>query len=191
MNAKETINKIVNILGLKFKSEKFYSTMLVDGETEVTNNVEGPFEVGQAIYVVGESTLSPAPEGEHETRDGFIMVLDENSVIVEIREKEAVQEEVEEVVEEEVEVEASEELDFATQIATLSQEISLIKESLSEVLSLIGGIDDTFNSDINKLKDDFETFKKQPQHEPKESKVNVKDKFNSYRLDILKELRNK
>jgi hypothetical protein len=46
MNATEAINRIVDLLGIKFKSEKFYSTKLEDGETEITNNSEGELSIG-------------------------------------------------------------------------------------------------------------------------------------------------
>ena len=88
MNATEAINNIKELLGLKLKKETFYTTVLVDGETTVTNNLDkDSFEVGETLYVVGESTLSPAPEGEHETREGLKITLDEESIIVKLEEK--------------------------------------------------------------------------------------------------------
>jgi hypothetical protein len=83
MTAKEAINKIADLLNLKFKAEKFYSTELTNG-TEVTNNLEGDFQIGQVLYVVGESTLTPAPAGEHVTREGLKLTLDTESVIISI-----------------------------------------------------------------------------------------------------------
>jgi hypothetical protein len=84
MNATEAINNIVKMLGLQFKKETFKSTFLIDGNTEVTNNMEDDFQVGQTLYVVKESTLAPAPEGSHETRDGFIVSVDSESTIIAI-----------------------------------------------------------------------------------------------------------
>lgn len=105
MNATEAIDKIVKLLGLKFQKESFFKTYLKDGETEITNNMEGDFQVGQTLYVVGESTLSPAPLGEHTTREGLILVVDAESTIYEI--KSEVEEAVEEVVEDQEELENS------------------------------------------------------------------------------------
>lgn len=85
MDAKTAINKIAELLSLKFKSEKFYSTKLTDG-TEVTNNVEEDFKIGQVLYVVGESTLTPAPAGSHVTREGLKLTVDSESVIIAIEE---------------------------------------------------------------------------------------------------------
>lgn len=87
MNATEAINNIVKMLGLQFKKETFKSTFLIDGNTEVTNNMEDDFQVGQTLYVVKESTLAPAPEGSHETRDGFIVSVDSESTIIAIASK--------------------------------------------------------------------------------------------------------
>lgn len=85
MNAKEAINKITELLKIGFKAEKFFTTNLEDG-TEVTNNMEEDFKIGQVLYVVGESTLTPAPAGEHVTREGLKLTVDAESVIVAIEE---------------------------------------------------------------------------------------------------------
>jgi hypothetical protein len=87
MNATEAINNIVKLLGLQFKKENFSSTFLVDGTTEVTNNSDGEVEVGQTLFIVKDGTLVPAPMGEHETRDGFIVSLDGESTIIAIAKK--------------------------------------------------------------------------------------------------------
>lgn len=62
MNAAQAIDNIVKMLGLQFKKETFKSTFLIDGATEVTNNMDDEFQPGQTLYVVKESTLAPAPE---------------------------------------------------------------------------------------------------------------------------------
>ena len=111
MNATEAINNIVKLLGLQFKKDVFASTMLVDGETEVTNNTDSELEVGQTLYIVSESTLKPAPAGTHETRDGAMVTVDEESTIIAIASKdtklesEVNEEEEEEEIEEEEEKE--------------------------------------------------------------------------------------
>jgi hypothetical protein len=81
------------LLGLKFKSEKFSVTKLIEDLTTITNNSEEPFAVGNELFVVGEdSILKPAPAGEHKTRDGILLVVGEDSVISKIEE---IKEEVE------------------------------------------------------------------------------------------------
>ena len=84
MDATTAINNIRKMLGLQFKKETFTSTFLVDGSTEVTNNMEEDFQVGQTLYVVKESTLAPAPEGSHTTRDGLVISVDTESTIIAI-----------------------------------------------------------------------------------------------------------
>ena len=86
MNATQAIDSIVKLLGLSFKKESFKSVFLVDG-TEVTNNADGDFEVGQTLYIVKESTLAPAPEGSHETREGLVLTVDSESTIIAIASK--------------------------------------------------------------------------------------------------------
>jgi hypothetical protein len=86
MNATQAIDSIVKLLGLQFKKESFKSSFLEDG-TEVTNNMDGEFEVGQTLYVVKESTLTPAPEGSHTTREGLVISVDMESTIIAIASK--------------------------------------------------------------------------------------------------------
>ena len=95
MNAKQAIDKIAELLKFNFKAEKFYSTKLTDG-TEVTNNLEEDFKIGQVLYVVGDSTLTPAPAGEHETREGLKVTVDSESVIIAIQTANAEDDAVEE-----------------------------------------------------------------------------------------------
>ena len=106
MNATEAINKIVDLLGLNVKTEQFSSTKLMNGETEVTNNKESVFQVGDELFIVNESTLSPAPEGEHITREGLILYVGADSVIYKIEEKKE-QESVDNEPEVEIEIETA------------------------------------------------------------------------------------
>jgi hypothetical protein len=88
MNATEAINKIAELLGMKFKSEKFMVTKLVDDTTTITNNSDGPFSVGDELFVIGEdSILKPVPAGVHKTREGLMITCDEGGVIIKIEEE--------------------------------------------------------------------------------------------------------
>ena len=110
MNATEAISKIAELLGMKFKSEKFMVTKLVDGLTTVTTNDENPFTVGQELFIVGEdSILKPAPAGSHETREGLIITVGEDSVIMKIEDK-PMSEEASTVSEAETEIEVETEM---------------------------------------------------------------------------------
>jgi hypothetical protein len=94
MNATQAIDSIVKLLGLQFKKETFASTFLEDG-TEVTNNSESELAIGQTLYIVKESTLVPAPAGDHTTREGLVVSVDEESTIIAIASKEVEKTEVE------------------------------------------------------------------------------------------------
>lgn len=84
MTAKEAVEKIQELLNIKFgKKVEFASTKLIDG-TEITNNLEDDFKIGQELFIVGESTLTPAPAGSHTTRDGIVLTVDSSSVIIAI-----------------------------------------------------------------------------------------------------------
>jgi hypothetical protein len=89
MNATLALDKIVKLLGLRFKKESFFTTILEDGKTEVTNNADGDLQVGQTLYVLGEATLQPAPAGVHTTREGLVLTLDEESTIIKLEVKSA------------------------------------------------------------------------------------------------------
>ena len=84
MNATDAINRIVDLLGLKFKKETFQSTRLEDNTTEITNNLDTDFAVGDTLYLVGDSTLSPCDEGTYKTREGFTLYIDAESIIYKI-----------------------------------------------------------------------------------------------------------
>lgn len=94
MNATQAIDSIVKLLGLQFKKETFASTFLEDG-TEVTNNSESELAIGQTLYVVKDSTLVPAPAGDHKTREGLVVSVDEESTIISIASDEVEKTEVE------------------------------------------------------------------------------------------------
>lgn len=88
MNAKQAIEKIAELLKFSFKAEKFYSTKLEDG-TEITNNLDEDLKIGQELYIVGESTLTPAPAGTHLTREGLKVTVDSGSVIISLETKDS------------------------------------------------------------------------------------------------------
>jgi hypothetical protein len=85
MNATEAINRIKDLLGYSFNAEKFFTTKLVDGETEVTNNKDkDSLEIGDELFVMKDSVLIPAPAGSHETRDGIVVEVSEDGTITKI-----------------------------------------------------------------------------------------------------------
>ena len=264
MNATEAINSIVKLLGLQFKSESFASTMLANGETEVTNNSDSELEVGQTLYIVSDSTLKPAPAGNHETRDGMVVTLDEESTIIAIASKDSemeaeVKEDEEEIIDEEEETEEemvkaksadgdmleSNTFDVGEEIkkvkedgssepapdgeyqvmlkdsegnevkirvmvkdgkiverenveqmgekemmsSDFAKDISDIKESMKQLMELVGSMNGKFKTEVNSLKTDFEKFKKSPERKSVEEKQTYTDSFSDYKLNLIKSLR--
>lgn len=124
MNATEAIVRIKSLLGLEFRAEKFATTKLKDGDTEVTNNKETDLAIGDALFVVGESTLTPAPEGEHLTREGVKVYVDSESIIVglemedEMKEEEEVKKEETKEEDEKVDMMSSATLADGTKVET-------------------------------------------------------------------------
>jgi hypothetical protein len=104
MNASEAITKIAELLGMSFKRESFMVTKLEDGSTEITNNKETLFDVGDELFLVEDSILKPAPAGTHTTREGVILTVGEDSVISKIEKVEDEEQERVEDAETEIEV---------------------------------------------------------------------------------------
>ena len=109
MNASDAIKKIAELLSINTKTEKFMTTVLIDDETEITNNKsdEEGFQVGDELFVVKESTLSPAPEGTHTTREGLEIYVGADSIIYKIETAETTEEGVVDEAEVKVEDETS------------------------------------------------------------------------------------
>jgi hypothetical protein len=101
--------------------EKMAEATLVDGTIVET---DGELVEGVELYVKTEEGRQPAPDGEHETTDGMVVVVEDGKV-VEIKEKEVVEEEevkVEEVME-----------TFMDALTTLSNEIAALKQQNEEL----------------------------------------------------------
>jgi len=300
MNATLALDKIVKLLGLRFKKESFFTTILEDGKTEVTNNADGEFQVGQTLYVLGEATLQPAPAGVHTTRERLVLTLDEESTIVKLEIKSAEaevernQEEVEsskmemtiaedaqgqklesptfdvgeevyvlgpdgektpapdgehqvvlkdtsgnenkiriqtvdgkivqrENVEQMAEVDMAEfpwdecmlkmaEEGYSEETAAKIcgsikaknmtkakmstdlyfeqvAQVEKLKDGIAQLLSLVETINGKFKTELSELKSEFNTFKNSPERKPVDKKVDYKEKFEDFRVSILKDLR--
>lgn len=105
MNSKNVLNRILTLLSMEDKEEKFTYAKLADGTI-----VESlTFDVGEPVEIVSEDGKSPAPDGTHELtlRDSkgnevLIKVKTEGGIIVE-RENVELEEEDEEIKEEAIE----------------------------------------------------------------------------------------
>jgi hypothetical protein len=129
------INQIKTLLGMEVKLE---TMKLMDG---ITIFEADSFEAEKEVFIVTEDEQKiPVPVGEYELEDGRILVVVEEGIISELKEKE---EEVEEVIEEEAKSEEGykedEEKMEATPTAKKTVE-SIVKE--------------TFFAEIEKLKEE-------------------------------------
>jgi len=145
MTANDAIQKIRVMLGLDTDTVvkeaaatatevELAESVLVDGTVVV---VDGDFEVGKPLFVVTEEGNIPAPEGQHETQDGYIVTVDAAGIITAIEEKapEAEAPAEEEVVVEEASQEFSEDLvnSIANMIQPLVDDIKALKTELESV----------------------------------------------------------
>jgi len=188
MNASEAINKIKTMLGLEFSkdttettTEMFATTELTDG-TKITNDKEGEFELGDKIYVVGDDAqLTPAPSGEHTLRDGYVVVVDEEGTLIEIRVPDS--EDVAEVVDESAtsEEDMSEETTETTDL-NFEEELTNIKSSIEQMLKIM----EAQSADFAEVKKEVESFKSAPQHKGITEKKDIKQNFSDYRMSLLK-----
>jgi hypothetical protein len=131
------INQIKTLLGMEVKLEQM---KLMDGVTVLEAD---SFEAGNEVFIVTEDEQKiPLPIGEYEFEDGRMLIVIEEGLISELKEKE---EEVEEP-EAEVEVETEKKEEMETSKPTAKKTIeSVVKE--------------TFFSEIEKLKEENETLK--------------------------------
>jgi hypothetical protein len=118
MNAQDAVSRIRELLGIKLTAGKFAKTKLADGTTEVTNNKDTELALGDALYVVAEDgTLTPAPMGEHVTREGIKVYVDAESNIYSLEDV-VVDEAVESVQDETVDMMSSATLADGTKVET-------------------------------------------------------------------------
>jgi len=196
MNSKDAIKKIKDVLGLSFKKESFASTSLTDG-TEVTNNLDSEFMIGQVLYVVGESTLTPAPAGTHETREGWKITVDSESVIVSIEGTDAVAED--ETTTETTEENMSEESEAIVEETPVDVKDEVIAEVIDALLPLVEEVKalaeemrkmkTKMEQEMGSLKKDFDSFKKSPEKFSVVEKKTYKESLDDYKLDLIKTLR--
>lgn len=199
MNAKQAIDKIAELLKFTFKAEKFYSTKLIDG-TEVTNNLDEDFKIGQVLYVVGDSTLTPAPAGSHITRENLKVTVDAESVIIAIESGDTIAEDA-------VESSAEEMAEVGNPESGITEEpesgVESENDGLDRLLGLLGpmieemtkmksemeSMKGKMSADLLALKNDFNSFKKSPEKFSVVEKKTMTETFEDYKLELIKSLR--
>jgi hypothetical protein len=135
------LEKIKALLSNEIKLEQM---LMGDGVTKIEAD---SFEAGKEVFVVTEDEQKIAvPVGEYELEDGRILVIVEEGIISEVKEKEEEVEEVEEEVKEEETTEAMPEEEMSAPVSTPKKTIeSIVKE--------------TFFSEMEKLKEENEALK--------------------------------
>lgn len=135
------LEKIKALLSNEIKLEQM---LMGDGVTKIEADT---FEAGKEVFVVTEDEQKIAvPVGEYELEDGRILVIVEEGIISEVKEKEEEVEEVEEEVKEEETTEPMPEEEMSAPVSTPKKTIeSIVKE--------------TFFSEMEKLKEENEALK--------------------------------
>jgi hypothetical protein len=68
-------------------------------------------------------------------------------------------------------------------------QVEKLKDGISQLLSLVETINGKFKTELSELKSEFNTFKNSPERKPVDKKVDYKEKFEDFRVSILKDLR--
>jgi hypothetical protein len=140
------INQIKTLLGMEVKLEQM---KLMDGVTVLEADM---FEAGNEIFVVTEDEQKiPVPVGEYEMEDGRMLIVVEEGIISEVKEKEE-EEEVE--VEEPIEEEAKKEQEMETAKSAPKKVVeSVIKESFFSEIEALKKENETLKAELSKLKE--------------------------------------
>jgi hypothetical protein len=139
------INQIKTLLGMEVKLEQM---KLMDGVTVLEADM---FEAGNEIFVVTEDEQKiPVPVGEYEMEDGRMLIVVEEGIISEIKEKVEEEEEVE--VEEPIEEEAKKEQEMETAKSNPKKVVeSTIKESFFSEIEALKKENETLKAELSKL----------------------------------------
>jgi hypothetical protein len=187
------LEKIAELVGYKFNNEEttkveFERVALEGGEVFISNQAEGELTLGDTIYIETEEGFEPAPSGTHRLDDGREIVLDEESILVEVRE-ESSEEEVEEVVEETSSDE--EEMSEDTTPNPTAQEITKLKEAIHDLLMTFNQEVESINEKFNSFVQDYNEFKQSESITPLKEESKVKQDFSKMRLEIINKMKNK
>lgn len=186
MQYREVLERIAGLVGYEFKEDvkteevKFERIALEGGEVFITNQVESELTLGDTIYVETEEGFELAPAGSHTLEDGREIVLDEESVLVEIRE-EGEEEVVVETPDEEVVVETSEE----------GSKIDELKTAIHDLLVAFESHTKEIENRFSVLEADYNEFKQSAEYKPLKEETKLKQSFADMRLELIKQMKNK
>jgi hypothetical protein len=142
MNTNQILNKVRVLLGMEVKLE----TMKLDDNITVIEAES--FDAGMEVVVVTEDEQKiPLPVGEYNLEDGRVLVVAEEGIIAEVKEKEEEAPEVEVEVEVPVAEEATKEEEMST------EPTQAIKKTIESVVK------ETFFAEMEALKKENEELK--------------------------------
>jgi hypothetical protein len=141
------INQIKTLLGMEVKLEQM---KLMDGVTVLEAD---SFEAGNEVFIVTEDEQKiPLPIGEYEFEDGRMLIVVEEGMISEVKEKEMEEPEVE------VEVETEKKEEMETEKPTAKKTIeSVVKETFFSEIEKLKEENETLKAELSKLKEVKET----------------------------------
>jgi len=145
MNENKILNKVRTLLGMEVKLEQM---KLTDGVSVLEADA---FEAGNEVFIVTEDDQRIAvPVGEYDLENGMILVVAEEGMISEIKEKEAEEEEAPEV---EVEVEGGGKIEeeMAAEAAPKKTVESIIKETFFSAMEKLQAENDALKAELAKF----------------------------------------
>jgi len=190
MRYNEALSKIAELVGYKFNDEvtkvEFERVALEGGEVFISNQSEGELTLGDTIYIETEEGFEPAVAGTHRLDDGREIVLDENSILVEIREEPS-EEEV--VVEEEAKEDEEMSNDTTQDFEESNRQITELKEAIHDLLMAFNTEVQSLNEKFNILEADYNQFKKSESIPPLKKETKLQENFSDWRIGMINKLK--
>lgn len=150
MKANEAIKQIKTLLGLETEV-KLAQARLADGVTVLEAEA---FEAGMEVFIVTEEGNVPLPVGEYEMEGGeYILVVEEEGIIAEIKEKVEETPEEEAPAAEEAVAPMEEEMSEETRQPKKTIE-SIIKETLFSEVEKLKAENDELKAELSKMKEE-------------------------------------
>jgi hypothetical protein len=142
MNTNQILNKVRVLLGMEVKLERM---KLMDGVTVLEADA---FETDMEVFVVTEDEQKiPLPVGEYEMEDGRILVIENEGIVKEVKEKM----EEEPVMEEEPTVEVEVEAEAAKPTAAKKTIESVVKETFFSEIEALKTENETLKAELSKI----------------------------------------
>lgn len=184
MKATDVVNKIREVLGVELSAEiKLAQETLENGTIIEAESLDA----GKEVFIVNEDERIALPVGEYQMTDGKVLVVAEEGVIAEIKEKAEETPEETEAKEDEVEVEAKEEISApkkvvesvtkethfsAEQTEIIETKLSELKSELkAEILAELKAENEVKKEELSKVELEAEPFHHNPEMVEKNAPV--------------------